>query len=114
MLYARICLWKKVYTGTVPVNKTLYTGVGPVSKTLCTSAGPVSKTLCTGTGPVSKMLCTGTGSVSIPVYHCNIFMNEMTVTRTALPNEILRSLFTPEVDNPDLPHNHIVESRPTL
>ena len=61
-------LWKRLLTGTVPVNNSLLTGTVPVNNFLLTGTVPVNNFLLTGTVPVNNSLLTGTGSLSIIPY----------------------------------------------
>ena len=51
---------KRLFTGTVPVNKAYLTGTVPVNKAYLTGTVPVNKVYLTGTVPVNKAYLTGT------------------------------------------------------
>ena len=62
--------WKRLFTGTVPVNKAYLTGTVPVNKAYLTGTVPVNKVYLTGTVPVNKAYLTGTlFSQSVSLIH---------------------------------------------
>ena len=48
-----VFFWKRLLTGTVPVNNSLLTGTVPVNNFLLTGTVPVNNSLLTGTGSLS-------------------------------------------------------------
>ena len=62
-------IWKRLFTGTVPVNKAYLTGTVPVNKAYLTGTVPVNKVYLTGTVPVNKAYLTGTLFLSYIAKH---------------------------------------------
>ena len=55
-----LSIWKRLLTGTVPVNKAYLTGAVPVNKANLTSTVPMNKVYLTGTVTVNKAYLTVT------------------------------------------------------
>lgn len=66
-----IFIWKKLFTGTVPVNNLLYTGTVPVNNSIYTRTVRVNNSLYSRTVVVNNSLYTGTVSVNNSVFTRN-------------------------------------------